>query len=63
MAKRSLNPGIYGGVRVLQRASSNARMLPAFLVVGAKRAGTSSLYRYLTAHPEVRPCLSGKGTH
>jgi hypothetical protein len=62
MAKRSLNPGIYGGVRVLQRASS-ARMLPTFLIVGAKRAGTSSLYRYLTAHPEVCPCVSGKGTH
>jgi hypothetical protein len=38
-------------------------MLPTFLVVGAKRAGTSSLYRYLTAHPEVRPCVSRKGTH
>jgi hypothetical protein len=63
MAKRSLSPGIYGGVRVLQRASGNARMLPTFLIVGAKRAGTSSLYRYLTMHPEVRPCASGKGTH
>src|SRR5215207_413890 len=63
MARRSLTRGVYGGVRILQRASSNARMLPTFLVVGAKRAGTSSLYRYLTAHPEVRPCVSGKGTH
>jgi hypothetical protein len=63
MAKRSLTRGVYGGVRVLQRASSSARMLPTFLVVGAKRAGTSSLYRYLTSHPDVRPCASGKGTH
>jgi Sulfotransferase domain len=63
MAKRSLARGVYGGVRLLQRASSPARMLPTFLVVGAKRAGTSSLYRYLTSHPEVRPCKSGKGTH
>jgi hypothetical protein len=38
-------------------------MLPTFLLVGAKRAGTSSLYRYLTLHPQVHPCVSGKGTH
>jgi Sulfotransferase domain len=62
MAKR-LPRGVYDGVRLLQRASSPARMLPTFLVVGAKRAGTSSLYRYLTTHPQVRPCVSGKGTH
>jgi hypothetical protein len=29
------------------------RMLPAFLVVGAQRAGTTSLHRALVAHPQV----------
>jgi Sulfotransferase domain len=63
MAKRSLTRGVYGGVRLLQRASSPARMLPTFLIVGAKRAGTSSLYQYLIRHPDVHACISGKGAH
>lgn len=28
-------------------------MLPSFLVIGAMKAGTSSLHRYLAAHPQV----------
>jgi hypothetical protein len=63
MGKRLLARRVYGGARLLQRASSSARMLPTFLVVGAKRAGTSSLYQYLIRHPDVRPCAIGKGTH
>ena len=63
MGKRLLARQVYGGARLLQRASSSARMLPTFLVVGAKRAGTSSLYQYLIRHPDVRPCTIGKGTH
>ncbi|MEV6493096.1 sulfotransferase, partial [Actinoplanes sp. NPDC051633] len=33
--------------------------LPEFLVIGGQRCGTTSLYRYLAAHPSVRPA-SGK---
>ena len=33
--------------------SSSARRLPTFLVIGAQRAGTTSLYNYLTAHPGI----------
>ena len=45
------------------RASAGARVLPSFLVVGAQRAGTTSLYRTLQAHPAVlRPNLR-KGVH
>lgn len=29
--------------------------LPEFLVIGGQRCGTTSLYRYLAAHPSVRP--------
>lgn len=29
------------------------RVLPDFLVIGAQRSGTSSLYRYLSQHPDV----------
>ena len=31
------------------------RPLPDFLVIGAKRSGTTSLYRYLLQHPRVLP--------
>jgi len=29
------------------------RMLPDFLIIGAQRGGTTSLYRYLKAHPSI----------
>lgn len=47
----------------LGRVSSRARMLPEFLVVGGKRCGSTSLYKYLVLHPDVRPSLVPKGTH
>ncbi|MEN9935002.1 MAG: hypothetical protein RLZZ387_1581 [Chloroflexota bacterium] len=31
--------------------------MPDFLIVGAQRSGTTSLYRYLTQHPDVLPAL------
>ncbi|MGI9119467.1 MAG: sulfotransferase family protein [Acidimicrobiales bacterium] len=34
-----------------------ARMKPDFLVVGAQRTGTSSLYKYLGQHPHIAPSL------
>lgn len=30
-------------------------LLPEFLIIGAQRSGTTSLYRYLTSHPRVLP--------
>src|SRR3954469_7821227 len=31
-------------------------MTPSFFIIGANKCGTSSLYRYLVAHPNVLPC-------
>lgn len=31
------------------------RLLPSFLIIGAIKSGTSSLYRYLSEHPEILP--------
>jgi hypothetical protein len=42
---------------VLRRPTARLRTTPDFLVVGAQRAGTTSLYRYLAAHPAVTPPL------
>ncbi len=41
----------------LRLRSANARALPNLLIVGAQRCGTSSLYKYLQMHPEVRSSL------
>jgi hypothetical protein len=39
------------------------RMHPDFLLIGAQRSGTTSLYRYLAEHPSVAPALVSKGVH
>lgn len=40
-----------------RRPSANWRVLPDFLVIGAMRSGTSSLFKYLAQHPEIAPSL------
>jgi hypothetical protein len=37
------------------RATASARAHPDFLLIGAKRGGTTSLWRYLSEHPDVLP--------
>jgi hypothetical protein len=49
--------------RVAAGATSGARMLPSFLVIGAKRSGSTSLFEYTSSHPRVAPCHVKKGTH
>lgn len=44
-------------------ASTGIRMRPGYLIVGAKRAGTTSLAEWVARHPRVAPCRSGKGSH
>jgi Sulfotransferase domain len=43
--------------------SAGRRPLPEFLIVGAQRSGTTSLYRYLMEHPQVLPATPSKGVH
>ena len=38
-------------------------MLPAFLIVGAQRCGTTSMYRTLSQHPAVVKAVLHKGVH
>lgn len=40
-----------------RRTTQASRVLPDFLVIGAMRAGTSSLYKWLSYHPNVAPSL------
>lgn len=39
--------------RGFRQATSGLRLLPNFLIIGAARAGTTSLYSYLIRHPDV----------
>ena len=45
------------------RLTHRARMLPGFLIVGAQRCGTTSMYRTLSQHPAVRKSPLHKGVH
>ncbi|SRR6266545_871190 len=50
-------------VQVMARLTSRPRLLPSFLVIGAKRGGSTSLYEYVIRHPDVAGCLLQKGSH
>lgn len=41
----------------LRKWSLASRMAPGFIIVGAQKAGTTSLYRYMTKHPLVKTAL------
>ena len=45
------------------RGTAMARPLPEFVILGAQRAGTTSLFRYLCRHPAVLPPLFHKESH
>jgi hypothetical protein len=45
------------------RVTSPLRMMPNYLIVGAQRAGTTSMYNYLAQHPDVGRVRLGKGVH
>jgi hypothetical protein len=56
-----------GILRAFGVATSPIRSLPDFMVIGTKRGGTTSLYNYLLAHPNVGPLFPAvaniKGIH
>jgi hypothetical protein len=54
---------VKSGVRACAIRTGALRMLPHYLIIGAQRAGTTSLYLYLTQHPSVAPVVIGKGVH
>lgn len=42
-------------IRSIKKSTALLRNLPHFIIFGAARCGTTSLYNYLTAHPQVMP--------
>ncbi|GAA2653043.1 hypothetical protein GCM10010412_020790 [Nonomuraea recticatena] len=49
--------------RTTGRLTSGGRMLPSFLIMGAQRCGTTSLYRALAQHPLLLKPVLHKGVH
>ncbi len=45
------------------RLTNQSRMLPSFLIVGAQRCGTTSMYRALSQHSSVIKAVHHKGVH
>ncbi len=48
---------------VAGRITARARMLPGFLIVGAQRCGTTTMYRAISQHPYVLKAVMHKGVH
>jgi len=49
--------------RTVGRWTAGARLAPDFLIVGAQRCGTTSLFKTLSQHPAVLPAVYHKGVH
>jgi hypothetical protein len=62
-----LRTGVKRSLRLYGELTAGLRGLPDFLIIGAKRGGTTSLYNYLLEHPAVLPLLPArqhiKGAH
>ena len=66
-ADRAAREAIKKGLRRYGEMTSRLRGGPDFVVIGAKRGGTTSIYNYLLDHPSVQPLFPGrqhiKGIH
>jgi hypothetical protein len=51
--RRALGRAARGSATALRRTTAWRRPLPAFLIVGAAKAGTTSLHEHLSEHPAV----------
>lgn len=64
---RGVPRGVRGRAKAALRSGitvvGGARALPGFLIVGAQRGGTTSLYAYLRRHPDVAGALLEKEVH
>jgi hypothetical protein len=56
--RRGMRPAAREVLVAGRRLVPGKRMLPGFLIIGAQRAGTTSLFSYLLQHPNVLPALA-----
>lgn len=66
-ANRAVREAAKRWLRYYGEATAALRRGPDFIVIGAKRGGTTSLYSYLLEHPSIQPLFPGrqriKGPH
>ena len=55
--KETTNWTIDKSLEPYRRLTSSQRMMPSFMIIGAQKAGTTSLYNYLIEHPRIVPAL------
>lgn len=60
--KDTLRPSVWRTRRAYWTVTSPVRLQPDFLIIGAERCGTTSLYNYLIEHPHIAPA-SKKEVH
>ncbi|MCB1679470.1 MAG: sulfotransferase domain-containing protein [Halioglobus sp.] len=53
----SLKAAVWKAVIAFGRVTRNNRDLPSFIIIGAQKAGTTSLFSYLSQHPELMPSI------
>ena len=61
--RKQLLKGARVGSRAAGRVTASARMRPAFLIIGAQRCGTTSMFKTLRQHPAVLAPPLQKGIH
>jgi sulfotransferase family protein len=65
--RRAVPSGARRAIRTAAKAvgdvTADQRVLPDFLVIGAQRAGTTTLYHYLVQHPQVLGAVADKEVH
>ncbi|WP_440068204.1 sulfotransferase family protein [Streptosporangium sp. OZ121] len=61
--KPALKRSVHAASGAIGRLTSGSRVLPSFLIIGAQRCGTTSLYRVLSQHPLVLKPVLRKGVH
>ena len=44
-------------IHIFRIFTSPIRILPDFIIIGAQKSGTTSLYNYLTEHPSIVPAF------
>jgi len=59
LSRRPLRAPDRVAAHLYRRATSGARVLPGALIIGAQKAGTTSLFNFLTRHPGVVGPASG----
>lgn len=63
LAKEQALRAVKSVSRTVGRLTAGSRMVPGFLIVGAQRCGTTSLFKTLSQHPGVLPPAYHKGVH